>query len=504
VSWHIRTCGITLLLLAVACGGGAETQPPPPAAASDGPSVLLISIDTLRADRLGCYGYRERPSSPNIDALADEGVLFENFITSSPWTTPAHLSMLTSLQPVTHGLTSSFAELWKGLHVTRDFYKLPDERVTLAEILRDNGFATAAFTAGGPLDPKIGFGQGFDFYDSSMFKLRDGNVGRMFDWIENNAGRRFFLFWHHFEVHAPYLGTDFIGDVLPEPTAELVSEKMRRISEVPMESIWPKGASRLRKMQQQVLHDHDAFNRDVCEAMYVSSILSADRWLGRLVAFLREQNLYDNTLLILTSDHGEEFADRNPSNYYNMHGHILYEEMVRVPLVMKLPEGKAAGTRVEPIARMIDLMPTILGLLGIAPEIDEMQGTQLSTGQIALGPPPESVAFMEVLARKHEQKGLRTGRYKYIVTIDEQMVASQGREYLPEQPPSPELYDLANDPGERSNLLAAAHPAELDELAAGFYRQLQRYISENKGLAEPVTLDEETIEKLKGLGYIGN
>jgi len=188
--------------------------------------LILVPHDTGRY--FGCYG-KDVPT-PHIDRMAAEGVLFENFITSSPWTTPSHLSMLTSLHPVTHGLTSSFVELWKGLHVTNEFYRLPDERITLAEVLRDNGFATAAFTAGGPLDAKIGFGQGFDIYDSSMFKLRESNVGRMFDWIENNAGRRFFLFWHHFEVHAPYLHTDFLPELLPRERVEALSGFMGTLS----------------------------------------------------------------------------------------------------------------------------------------------------------------------------------------------------------------------------------------------------------------------------------
>jgi arylsulfatase A-like enzyme len=503
MSWKTRTGTILLLFLAVACGGG-ETEPPAPAEALDGPNVLLVSIDTLRADRLGCYGYRERASSPTIDALAGAGVLYENFITASPWTTPSHLSMLTSLHPVTHGLTSSFAELWRGLHRTRDFYRLPEERVTLAEVLRNNGYATAAFTAGGPLDPKIGFSQGFDLYDTSMYKLYDSNVGRMFDWVKANSERPFFLFWHHFEVHAPYLNTDFIGEVLPAQTAAEVRAEMKNISDVPLQSVWPTGAATQRKRQQKVLRDRNIFNRDVCEAMYVSGVLSADRWLGRLLALLREQGLYENTLIVVTSDHGEEFADRDPAVFFNTHGHILYEEMVHVPLVMKLPAGEAAGTRVERVTSMIDVMPTILDLLDITPEVNDMQGAALNPGGLALGPPPETVAFIEVLARQYEQKGLRTDRYKYIVTIDAQTVAARGREFLPDRPLYPELYDLTGDPRERRNLLVTPHSPEIDDLAAGFYRQLQEHIASNRGVAEPVTLDEETIEKLKGLGYIGN
>jgi arylsulfatase A-like enzyme len=210
--------------------------------------------------------------------------------------------------------------------------------------------------------------------------------------------------------------------------------------------------------------------------------------------------MYDHTLIVFTSDHGEEFADRNPNFFYNVHGHILYEEMVHVPLIIKLPEQRSAGTRVAGVARMIDVMPTVLDVLGIEPTEHEMQGRSLLVDE-ELPPPP---AFTEVLARKYEMKGLRTDRFKYIVGVDERTVAQHGREYLPDLPQSQELYDLGSDPHERYNLLADGGSAESAALAADFYRELREYLSRDRGEAEPITLDEETIEKLKGLGYIGN
>jgi hypothetical protein len=141
-------------------------------------NVVLVSIDTLRADRLGCYGYNRRPTSPVIDSLAEESVLFENYIASAPWTTPSHLSLFTSLYPSSHGVMTSFTEMWDGLEFGgTSYHKLPGSRVTLAEALAEKGFATAAFTGGGPMDPAIGFDQGFEVYDTSMFKL-DDEIGR--------------------------------------------------------------------------------------------------------------------------------------------------------------------------------------------------------------------------------------------------------------------------------------------------------------------------------------
>ena len=188
-------------------------------------SVLLISVDTLRADRLNCYGFKRHITSPNIDSLARDGILFENCITASPWTIPAHMSMLTSLHPSTHGMTIPFHELFKDLyHISYDLSKLPESRTTLAEVLKTNGFTTAAFTGGGTLEPVIGFGQGFDLYDTSMVKLGDHNMSAMYDWIKQNWNRQFFLFWHHFEVHAPYLHGDFLSGVLPKESADQVRD----------------------------------------------------------------------------------------------------------------------------------------------------------------------------------------------------------------------------------------------------------------------------------------
>jgi arylsulfatase A-like enzyme len=349
----------------------------------------------------------------------------------------------------------------------------------------------------------MGFAQGFERYDTSMFKLYEENVGEMFDWIEDNSDRRFFLFWHHFEVHAPYLHTDFVGDVLPADRAASLRSEMKKIADVPLETVWPRGASRLRREQLDVLRAHDAYNRDVCDAMYVSSVLSADRWLGRLVRLLREKGLYDRTLIIVTSDHGEELADRDPGVFYNKHGHNLYEEMVRVPLVIKLPVQQAAGTRVAQVVRMIDLMPTVVDLVGAEVEPNEMQGASLVPLWTEGEETDSRMAFIEVLAKKYEQKGLRTDRFKYIVTIDEESVKAHGREYLPDTPQEQELYDMHSDPLERRNLLSARHATALDRPAKEYYGALRGYVAERRGEAEPMTLDEDTIERLKSLGYLG-
>ena len=479
-------------------------DPPDPSAVPF--NVVLVSVDALRADRVGTFGYEERPSSPNMDALAADGIVFENYITASPWTTPAHLSLLTSLNPSTHGLTWSFMEMWRGLFSNGEFFKLPDSRLTLAEALSSAGFRSAAFTAGGPLEPTIGFDQGFSSYDTSMYKLYEGNTSRLFDWISSSAKQQFFVFWHHFEVHAPYLNGDFVQDVVPGERGASIREEIRKIKEIPLSKVWPGGASVQRKGQVKVLRKHEAFDRDTCEALYVGGVLEADRWLGRLVDLLKKEGVYDRTMIVVTSDHGEEFADHNPNLYYNIHGHILYEEMIHVPLIIKLPSSYAAGTRVHQVARTIDVMPTILDFLDISPSPDEMQGESLAIfweKPVAQG--PSRTAFTEAMARANEKKSLRTERYKYILSVDAKTVKEHGRGFLPvDHPLAPELYDLRKDPMEKRNLLRKNPGEEVRQLAERFDRQLRDHVAAQQGEAEKTNLDQSTVEKLRGLGYMGD
>jgi arylsulfatase A-like enzyme len=476
-----------------------EMRPDPPRDYN----VVLISVDTLRADRLNCYGYREREVSPNIDALAADGILFENHITASPWTTPAHLSMLTSLYPTAHGVTQSFREIMGGVTFEAKFNRLAPGKTTLAEVLRECGYATGAFTAGATVDPKIGFGQGFDVYDTSMFKLGAANMGVMYRWMDEHAAERFFLFWHHFEVHAPYLCPDYLEEVLPAETAARVSDQVQVLA-VDLEGHNPAWLERSEVFNRYTgfLRQHLALKPEVCEALYVGGVRSADRWFGAFVQELRARDLYDRSLIIFTSDHGEEFAEHNPTSFYDEHGHSLYEEMLRVPLIIKLPNQEHAGRRVTSAVRMIDIMPTVLDVLGIAAMDDSMQGSSLRPLWEQTGPHTDRIAVSESLSLVNEKKGVRTERYKLILTIDAATVKTHGRAYLPEQPRRVELYDLRRDPAEQRNLLNGQHDAEIARVAEALAQHLREHVKARGPAAERVSLDEETVESLRALGYV--
>ncbi len=465
-----------MVLLAAAAATPACRQSDPPI------HVLLISADTLRADRLGAYGYTARPTSPRVDALAEEALLFEVHIAAAPWTTPSHMSLLTGLTPTRHGVTGGDRRLREALQGERPFERLPDAVTTLAEALGAEGWATAAFTGGATLDPRIGFDQGFGEYDTTMVKLDSGKVDRVLSWIDAHDEGPFFLFWHTFEVHAPYVSPRFLQDVhLPE-----------------------KNGWKQVRAAKRVMRHHDAYDPEVTRALYDGGVRSFDRWLGELVDGLKERGVWDRTLLILTSDHGEQLGEEGrPAPYgdgfYNVHGHTLFEEMIRIPLIVKLPGSAPESLRIPEVTASIDVMPTILDILGV-PVPPEVQGRSLRPlweGQGGWSPRP---ALSESLSEVEEKKSLRASRYKYIVSIDAATVAKEGRSHLPPDPPAA-LYDLVEDPGERRELLAGAEEEATTQRARTMAQELRRRIAE-VGKAEEGWLSPETREGLEALGYV--
>jgi arylsulfatase A-like enzyme len=230
-------------------------------------------------------------------------------------------------------------------------------------------------------------------------------------------------------------------------------------------------------------------------------VLSVDRWIGRLVAFLKERGLYDHTLIILTSDHGEEFADHDPQKFYDEHGHSAYEELIRIPLIVKLPNSRQAGLRIQGVSRAIDVMPTILDVAGIVLKEHEMQGESLVSlwdGKQTV----ERIALTEATKASQEVKSLRTSRFKYIVAIAPETVASHGRSFIPAVPERRMLFDLIADPGEKANLLETGGASDSAELATSMDTSLRAMAAAKRAKVGEVELDENTSRKLKALGYV--
>jgi arylsulfatase A-like enzyme len=462
----------------------------------------MVSVDTLRADHLNAYGFAERSTSAALDALARNGILFERHIAASPWTTPSHLSLLTSLSPSVHGVTEPFGVILQGLRTGQGIARLPDTVLTLPEALARAGWQTAAFTGGATLDPRLGFGRGFARYDTTMEKLNQRNVGTLLDWIEAHKARPFFLFWHTFEVHAPYLRTTFLDEVLSPATASLVRRDLEHLAR--------RGDRKSIHEVQELLIREGVFTPEVCRALYDGGVRWADDALARVVARLKTLGLYDQMLIVFTSDHGEQLGDRSvpwpgtnqPTpgwGFYNTHGHTVYEEIIRVPLVIKLPGGVGSGRRVRRITRAVDVMPTVLDVLGVRVAAP-LEGSTLRPLWEGSTTTPGRWALSESLAHAYEEKAFQDERYKYTVEVGEETVAAHGRWYVPPQPAAAELYDLQLDPGERSNLLASPTPANRAH-ANAMDRALRDLLSRH-GAADRLDLRQEDIEGLRALGYV--
>lgn len=417
----------------------------------DRPNVILISLDTLRPDHLGLEGY-SRETSPNIDALARNGTYFGACFSQAPWTMPAHYSILSGTLPSTSGAVSPVQSI-----------VVPMANVPmLAELMRDAGYLTAAFTGGGAVSADLGFDRGFDAYDET--DLVDGSdvvrvVSKASEWLRRRRNRSFFLFIHSYEPHEPFTDRRFIDD---------------------------ESSSR-------------DFEADVV-AKYDGDISRADEALGDLFRMLRSQGLESNTIVILTSDHGKEFFERRvpPYESFAEHGHTLYDELLRVPLVMRgptVPKGMIVTAQI----RSIDIAPTILALIGLEDGALSMEGKDLTpwmNGQRRDDLP----AFAEATTYGPSRESLRTGGYKLIRRTGYGQLSHPCCSSFP-MTPHEELYDLSDDPTESNNLAASA-PAELGRLRSEISLIGGEAETPTPGTRDSSSPGSDTIDSLRSLGYL--
>jgi arylsulfatase A-like enzyme len=448
------------VLALFACACGAPPAPEPPA------GVVLIVLDTLRADGLSAYG-NPRPTSPAIDRLAQEGVLFEQVVSHAAWTLPGFIGLLTGRYP-------SEAVFGEG--------RL---RASLVEPLRRAGFVTAAFTEGAYVSEHFGMDRGFEDFWEHPSKVRvpaaggrdaePGGVERTFAaaiaWLERNADARFFLMVHTYEPHIPYRRRDFAEGLppgrLPGPTYEVGY------------------AGAIRQGELRV----GRTEREYVRALYDGGVLASDAQVGRLLAALERLGVAERTVVALTSDHGEDLGGRNP-RHLGLHQHQVYDDLLRVPLIVRDPRRDWPVRRVSAQVRLVDVMPTLLELAGLdAPEaLDGRSLVPLMEGRRD----PQRLAFAELRTKGGHVAAVRTERRKLI-------------ENLPPRPrrvPQFEFYDLENDPGEHVNLATDSN-ARMRELAESLRGQREA-IEAAGGVDLDVNddVDEETRRQLEALGYV--
>ena len=457
-----------LIVLATACSRPTPT------------SVVLITIDTLRADHLGCYGYA-RNTSGNIDRLADEGTLFERTISSLPRTTQSIASILTGRYPSGHGA--------RGL-----FSPLSAANITLAEILQERGYRTAAITSNMFLAPGRGFEQGFDLYDNPRQRWIGNSAPeitrRAVHWLdEQPPGEPFFLWVHYLDPHWTYRPTsntpyarafDPAGSGEPAVYGAIDSGKLTKGEVIFQNRIDP------REVQQLI-------------ALYDGEIAAVDDALEPLLNRLARDG--EPVLLVLTSDHGESLGEHC---YHFAHGEYLYQPVLHIPLILRMPGTVPDGRRVDSLAQNIDIAPTILSLLGID-RLQSVDGRPLFlAAENATAPrepaPGRPLVFAEsdfqlihpenpryfLSGPEGKWSSVSDGRYKLI------HIPRRGDELL-------ELYDLEADPGEEHDL--SDDPA-LDSLRTELLRELKRFVDYDAGSPVPDQLDPEERERLRSLGYI--
>jgi len=400
--------------------------------------VILVTLDTTRADRLACYGY-PRVKTPNLDAAARRGVLFEQAATAAPLTLPAHATIMTGMYPTYHGVR------------VNGNTALSDGQTTLAEAFAGRGYDTGAFIAAFVLDGRWGLKQGFAYYDD-QFDLkkyaridlasvqRPGNevMDTALTWLEARKEKPFFAWIHLYDPHHPY-----------EPPE-------------------PYGAEYGGRGQA---------------GLYDGEIAFMDEQIGRLTGWLEKTGLDRSSVLVFVGDHGEALGSHGEGT----HGYYVYDYAVRVPLIVVAPLGNLAGTRISSQVSTADIFPTILGLLGLEPPVP-VQGRTLVPLMLKPSADDDVPAYSESMT-PNLQFGwgalhtLRTPLFKYI------------------EAPRAELYDLSRDPDEHDNILASA-PDTARRMKAALAR-LMAETSLGAPTPEAANIDRETMERLTALGYIG-
>lgn len=408
-------------------------------------NLVFVSFDALQAAHVGCLG-NPRPVTPTLDALARAGVTFTQARAVASWTVPSSMTWFTGVYPSEHRMTNKFAVYGPAQRRLANLKDLAPDLLTLADVLRGAGYATGAFTGNAGVSGGFGYEQGFDvyFHERDRFGTLERSVPEALVWLRANRERRFFLFLHGYDVHGqstPTAGYDY-RFVDPDYDRRFTGSALEQ------EALREEGLDR----GHLTLRDADV---RFWRAVYDEKVNRAD---ARFAEFLREFDrlgLGEKTVFVITSDHGTELYEHRRFD----HGFTLYDELLRVPLIVKLP-GRTLGRTVDDRVSSIDLMPTVLDLLEIdVPErvCRQMRGASLVPAM--RGVPPRRHAFAETDYREYTFKRcvVTPDGWKLVCTME-----TGGRE----------LFDLTADPGETRNL-CAAEPRRTEELRRLLYRQFR-------------------------------
>ncbi len=479
----LETRSPELLDLARGFAAWANPEVLGPATEDELPNIILISLDTLRSDRLSAYGHH-RETSPNLDRwAANSAVLFENVVVQAPWTLPSHASMFTGLEALRHDVNH--------------YQEAPASLELLAETLRNAGYATAAITGGGYLRPRFGFAQGFDTFRYwpqilAERELADGSE-RLMRWLDAHHARRFFLFFHTYEIHFPHrrrqpyfdrfygqgsgsAGTAASGEGPAGDTSQPAVDAlqcgraegdirgklgMRARTQTPENPLWQHDYFTVETPAGDEVEHLNPAEKELIRTCYDSAIAYVDAQLGQLFERLETLGLDGRTLIILTSDHGEALGERDRA------GHNYHEDYnIMVPLVIEFPDGLGAGQRIGQQVRSIDVVPTLLDALGLpTPQpVDGVSLLPLIRGE-ASAVPDEAWTYA---SSANYGLGLRyRNQLKYIFNN------TAWSRFLGQEA----LYNLRRDPDEEDDL--AAQHSSTAELRA---KAIQAIEAQHEGL----------------------
>jgi arylsulfatase A-like enzyme len=478
---RLQFAAFILIALIPPAGGCRKSDSTKPSQAGrEHPNVILISIDTLRADHLSTYGYYRR-TSPNLDRLAAGSIVFDKAFTPMSHTLPAHISMVTGVHPATHNV------LTNGWQYTGSFPTLPER-------LGQLGYARAGFVSGFPLNRDCGMARGFDVYEDAGRRGQsyipkipgDMATARAIKWLRSRPENPIFLFVHYFDAHPPFFITP--NSQRPFVVDRPLREHMRAlgVAHVDINDIFLQGAIRLNN--QSVPDLAAAINE------YDNQVHHVDRLIARLLTTLQRRGYLNNALLIVTSDHGEGLGQHG---YYS-HGLHLYEEQLRVPLIVRRFGGDWPAKRIPSTVSLLDLVPTVLELLG-QPEDPQLHGRSLLPLITGTEQAP-SARWLLAQRRKFPGDKLQTwGRFASEVPL-RAVRGDDNLKYFLEGDGTEQLYDLAADPMEMENL-AARRPGDCERLRALLEGMQTRY--ESAAVEAGEQMDEETMRALRSLGYVG-
>lgn len=446
--------------------------------------IILISIDTLRADHLSAYGY-SRDTSPHLKGLLKDSVYYTQAYPNGCWTMPSHMTLLTGTLPSRHGITQPWGTVYK-----KKYWQLNDGIKTIADVLEahDAGIKTIKYAK---LPTELGFANGFeknvqvDPFDNKK------KLGLLLKEIETHKNNDFFFFIHTWKAHAPYTSPLFLAKGRLSREKSFALQHPRKMNKDDGKQGDEKNSNRIREF----LKENNLYNATDCMTLYDGGIHNVDGALAKLIDKCKQLGIYDDVMIIITSDHGEHFAEHNPNLFYNAHGYDFYEEYIKIPLIIKYPAGTMkTGAAANPVS-LVDVFPTILDFYKI-PAPAYIQGDSLLK---PLDVRRKYLVSEAVSLPQQEKKLIRVGDLKYIITMDN---PAPGNRVNWEAVTERKLFDLKNDPLEKKNLYG---DLKSRNICINFEKMLIKIIKDSTGTnrtTKEAVVDQETLNQMKALGYL--